>query len=108
MVHLISVIGIVFSILFHIFVREGSYEETLELRQALGNDDFEERQSVVFRERAGSCYSVNISEFGSNKNMNKTDKNSLGNVTYKKRVSLLEPDIKIDNNDFKDPKIISS
>jgi len=95
-VHLISVIGIIFSILFHIFVREPSYEETLQLRQALEDDQLEDQQTVVYRERAGSCYSTNLSEFGSNKNLGKTDKNLLENRLFKKRVSLLEPEIKVE------------
>ncbi len=98
MVHLISVIGVIFSILFHIFVREPSFEETLKLRQALGDNDFDDKKSAIFRERAGSCYSVNLSEFGSNKNIGKTDNTLLESRLYPNRVSLLEPDIKVEDN----------
>jgi hypothetical protein len=97
-VHLISVIGIIFSILFHIFVREPSFEETLQSRQVLEDNDFDDKKLAIFRERAGSCYSVNLSEFGSNKNIGKTDNTLLESRLYPKRVSLLEPDIKVKNN----------
>ncbi|CAG2109421.1 unnamed protein product [Medioppia subpectinata] len=96
MVHLISVIGVIFSILFHIFVREPSYLQTLHMRQALGMDHFDCQKTAVFRERASSCYSVNLSEFGSNKNMSKFDQILYQNRLQKARVSLLEPDIQFE------------
>lgn len=68
--HLITVIGIIFSALFHIFVREPNYQQTLQQRQISG-ESFKDNQSSVYREKVGSCYSINIAEFGSNKNIDK-------------------------------------
>ena len=73
-VHLISVIGVVFSILFHVFVREPTHVQTMQYRETLGSDHFGGQRATIFRERAGSCYSVNVAEFGSNKNISKIDK----------------------------------
>ena len=104
MVHLISVIGVIFSILFHIFVREPSYGETLEYRASLGSDHFQDQKEAIYRERASSCYSVNLSEFGSNKNMSKIDKILITNRANENRVSLLEPDIQIEFKNEKNKK----
>lgn len=98
MVHLISVIGVIFSILFHLFVREPSHLKTMQYRVSLGSDHFDGQKAAIYRERASSCYSVNLSEFGSHKNMSQIDKIIVTNRANENRVSLLEPDIKIEFN----------
>lgn len=103
-VHLISVIGVIFSILFHIFVQEPSYGKTLQYRKSLGNDHFENQKTDIYRERASSCYSVNLSEFGSHKNISQIDKIIISNKANENRVSLLEPDIQIEFNTNKRDK----
>ena len=108
MVHLISVIGVIFSILFHLFVREPSHVKTMQYRESLGSDHFEGQRAAIFRERAGSCYSVNVAGFGSNKNISKIDKIMITNRANENRVSLLEPDIKVEfSTERKNQKIWS-
>lgn len=91
MVHLISVIGIIFSILFHMFVREPSYDETIRRRLSLSEVNVDDKLSV-YKTRALSGTSLNASEFGSKQNLGE-NKNTLlkdTSLLEDKRKSLLD------------------